>query len=83
MKARVEIYYFGCCPWSYFFAYGGRFLDEEWTKTGGDFKEKLEKLGLEIMEINLLENPELAEKYAPQIDPYNPFSNQARFLLAS
>ena len=81
IRAKVEIYYFGCCPWSYFFAYGGGFLDEEWTKTGGDFKEKSEKLGVEIVEINLLENPALAEKYASQIDPYNPFSSHQRFLL--
>lgn len=51
MKAKVEILYFGCCPWSYFFAYGG-FLDEEWTRTGGDFKEKLEELGVEVNEYN-------------------------------
>lgn len=81
LRAKVEIYYFGCCPWSYFFAYGGRFLDKEWRETGGDFKEKLEKLGVEIVEINLLEKPELVEKYASQIDPYNPFSNYERFLL--
>lgn len=56
-------------------------MDEEWTKTGGDFKEKLEKLGVEIMETNLLENPELAEKYASNIDPYNPFTSHKRFLL--
>ena len=80
-QARVEIYYFGCCPWSYFFAYGGGFLDKEWTKTGGDFKRKLERLGVEIVEINLFENPELAEKYAPHLDPYNPFSNHVRFFL--
>ncbi len=79
--ARIEIYYFGCCPWSYFFAYDGRFLDEGWTKVGGDFKERLEKHGVEIVEINLLENPELAEKYASQIDPYNPFSSHQRFFL--
>jgi len=78
--AKVEINYFGCCPWSYFFAYGGSFLDKEWTRTGGDFKEKIEKLGVEIVEINLLENPELA-KYAPHIDPYNPFSSHKRFFL--
>jgi len=80
-QARVEIYYFGCCPWSYFFAYGGGFLDKEWTKTGGDFKRKLERLGVEIVEINLFENPELAEKYAPHLDPYNPFSSHVRFFL--
>jgi len=80
-RAKVEIYYFGCCPWSYFFAYGGGFLDKEWAKAGGDFREKIEKLGVEIVEINLLENPELAEKYASHIDPYNPFSSHKRFLL--
>ena len=80
-RARVEIYYFGCCPWSYFFAYGGGFLDREWTKTGGDFKRKLEKHGVEVLEINLLENPELAEKYASHVDPYNPFSSHRRFFL--
>jgi hypothetical protein len=41
LKARVEIFYFGCCPWSYFMGYGGGFLDETWTKTGGDFKTEL------------------------------------------
>jgi len=81
IRAKVEIYHFGCCPWSYFFAYGGGFLDKEWTKTGGDFKEELEKLGVEIVEINLLESPELAEKYASHIDPYNPFSSHKRFFL--
>jgi len=80
-RAKVEIYYFGCCPWSYFFAYGGGFLDKEWTKTGGDFKEKLEKLGAEIVEVNFLENPDLVEKYARHIDPYNPFSSHKRFFL--
>ncbi len=80
-KAKVEIYYFGCCPWSYFFAYGGGFLDKEWTKTGGDFKEKLEKLDMEIVEVNFLENPDLLEKYARYIDPYNPFSSYKRFFL--
>ena len=78
---KVEIYYFGCCPWSYFFAYGGRFLDEEWTQVGGDIKQKLEEHGAEVVEINLLENPELAEKYAAHVDPYNPFSSHQRFFL--
>jgi len=82
-QAKVEIYYFGCCPWRYFFAYGGGFLDKEYTKTGGDFKEKLEKFGVEIVEIDLLENPELAEMYASHIDPYNPFSSHKRFFLDS
>jgi len=80
-RAKVEIYYFGCCPWSYFLAFGGGFLDREWTKTGGDFKDRLEKHGVEIVEINLLENPELAEKYASRIDPYNPFYSSKRFFL--
>jgi len=31
MRARVEIFYFGCCPWSYFLGYGGGFLDETWA----------------------------------------------------
>jgi hypothetical protein len=44
LEARVEIYYFGCCPWSYFMGYGGGFSDESWTKTGGDFKAELERL---------------------------------------
>jgi hypothetical protein len=82
-QAKVEIYYFGCCPWSYFLAYGGGFLDEEWTKTGGDFKHQLEQLGVEIVEINLFENPELAEKYASHLDPYNPFSSHIRFFLSN
>jgi len=80
-RRRVEIYYFGCCPWSYFLAYGGGFLDKEWTKTGGDFKEKLEKAGVEVIEVNLLENPEISEKYASQIDPYNPFFSHTLFFL--
>jgi len=33
------------------------------------------------VEINLLENPELAEKYASNIDPYNPFFSYTRFFL--
>ena len=80
-RMKVEIYYFGCCAWSYFFAYGGGFLDEEWTRVGGDFRKKLEEHRVEILEINLLENPELVEKYASQIDPYNPFSSHQRFFL--
>lgn len=56
-------------------------MDKEWTKTGGDFKEKLEKLGVEIVEINFLEDPDLVEKYAPHVDPYNPFSSHKRFFL--
>ena len=56
MKARVEAYYFGFCPWSYFFGYGGGFLDEAWTRTGGDFKADLEKFGVEVVEFNVLEN---------------------------
>ena len=81
MKARVEIFYFGCCPYSYFFAYGGDFLDQTWTKTGGDFKEELRRLGVEVAEYNMLEHPEIVGERAPQIDPYNPFSSQARFLI--
>ncbi len=80
-RMKVEIYYFGCCAWSYFFAYGGGFLDEEWTRVGGDFKERLEDNEVQVVEINLLENPELAEKHASQIDPYNPFSSHQRFFL--
>ena len=56
-------------------------MDEEWTRVGGDFKEKLQKNGVEIVEVNLLENPQLVEKYASQIDPYNPFSSHQRFFL--
>jgi len=81
LKARVEIFFFGCCPYSYFFAYGGGFLDETWTRTGGDFKAELEKLGVEVVEYNVLEHPGLVEKHAKSIDPYNPFSNHARFLI--
>lgn len=81
LKAKVEIFYFGCCPWSYFFAYGGGFLDEKWTRTGGDFREKLEELGVEVIEYNLFEHPELVTKHAEHIDPYNPFSNYTRFLI--
>lgn len=81
MKARVEIFYFGCCPYSYFFAYGGDFLDETWTRTGRDFKTELETLGVEVVEYNMLEHPELVKKLNLQIDPYNPFSNFARFLI--
>jgi len=81
LKARVKVFYFGCCPWSYFLAYGGGFLDREWTRTGGDFKEKLEKLGVEVVEYNLFEHPELLNKYAQHIDPYNPFSNHTCFLI--
>jgi len=78
---RVEVFYFGCCPYSYFFAYGGGFLDETWTRTGGDFKAELEKLGVEIVEYNMLEHPDLVKKLNLQIDPYNPFSSLARFLI--
>jgi hypothetical protein len=56
-------------------------LDETWTKTGGDFKAELERLGVEIVEHNMLENKELVEKYAKSIDPYNPFSNNVRFII--
>jgi len=71
----------GCCPYSYFFAYGGNFQDETWAKTGGDFKAKLEKLDVEVFEYNMLEHPELVEKLNLQIDPYNPFSSLARFFI--
>jgi hypothetical protein len=81
LKARVEIFYFGCCPWSYFMGYGGGFLDETWTRTGGDFKAELERLGVEVIEYNMLENKELVEKHARSIDPYNPFSNHVRFIV--
>jgi len=62
-------------------SYGGVFLDETWTKTGGDFKAELERLGVEIIEYNMLENKELAEKHAKNIDPYNPFSYHACFII--
>ncbi len=81
MKAKVEVFYFGCCPYSYFFAYGGGFLDETWTRTGGDFKAELEKLGVEVVEYNMLEHKDLIGKLNLQIDPYNPFSSLARFLI--
>lgn len=81
MKARVEIFYFGCCPYSYFFAYDGGFLDETWTRTGSDFKAELQKLGVEIAEYNMLEHPEMVKKLNLQIDPYSPFSSLARFLI--
>jgi len=81
VKAKVEIFYFGCCPWSYFFGYDGGFLDETWTKTGGDFKAELKRCGVEVVEYNMLENHDLVEKHAKTIDPYNPFSNHARFLI--
>ena len=61
--------------------YGGGFLDETWTKTGGDFKAELKKLGVEVVEYNMLENRELVEKYAEGVDPYDPFSNHARFVI--
>ena len=80
-RMKVEIYYFGCCAWSYFFAYGGGFLDDEWTRVGGDFREKLKEHGVEIVETNLLEHPESAEKYASHVDPYNPFSSHQRFFM--
>ena len=81
LKARVEVFYFGCCPWSYFMGYGGGFLDETWKRTGGDFKAELERLGVEVAEYNILENKELVEKRAKSIDPYNPFSNHVRFVV--
>jgi len=81
LKARVEIFYFGCCPYSYFLAYGGGFLDQTWTRTGGDFKEELKRREVEVVEYNVLEHPEIVGERAPQFDPYNPFSNRARFLI--
>jgi len=81
LKCRVEIFYFGLCPWSYFFSYGGGFLDQTWTKTGGDFKAELERCGVEVAEYNMLEHHDLVKKNAKTIDPYNPFSNHARFLI--
>jgi GNAT superfamily N-acetyltransferase len=81
LKAKVEIFYFGCCPWSYSISYGDGFLDKTWTKTGGDFKAELEKFGVEVVEYSILENKESAEKNAKSIDPYNPFSNQVRFIV--
>jgi hypothetical protein len=61
--------------------YGGGFMDEAWTETGGDFKSELEQLGVEVVEYNILENKELVEKHARSIDPYNPFSNHVRFII--
>lgn len=81
LRARVEVFYFGCCPYSYFFAYGGGFVDQTWTRTGGDFKAELGRLGVEVVEYNMLERPELVQKLNLSIDPYNPFSNQARFII--
>jgi hypothetical protein len=81
LEARVEIFYFGFCPYSYFFAYGGGFLDETWSRTGGDFKAELKKLGVKVVEYNMLEHPKLVEKLNLPIDPYNPFSNFVRFLI--
>lgn len=80
-KMRVEVFYFGCCPYSYFFAYGGGFLDETWTRTGGDFKAELEKSGVEIVEYNMLEHRDLIRELNLQIDPFNPFSSFTRFLI--
>lgn len=62
-------------------SYGGGFLDETWTKTGGDFKAEFKRLGVEVVEYNMLEHKELVEKHAKSIDPYNPFSNHTRFLI--
>jgi hypothetical protein len=81
LKATVEVYYFGFCPWSYFFSYGGDFLDETWTRTGGDFKAELERLGVGFVEFNMLENREMVEKHAKSIDPYNLFSSHTRFII--
>jgi len=81
LRARVEVFYFGCCPYSYFFAYDGKFVDPTWTRTGGDFKAELERLSVEIIEYNMLEHPELVQKLNLPIDPYNPFSNRTRFII--
>jgi hypothetical protein len=81
LEAKVEIFYFGCCPYSYFIAYGGGFVDQTWTRTGGDFKSELDKLGVEVVEYNMLEHPELVQKLNLPIDPYNPFSCHARFII--
>lgn len=81
LKAIVEIFYFGCCPYSYFFAYDGNFLDETWTRTGGDFKAELKRYKVEVVEYNMLEHPELVGKLNLPINPYNPFSSFARFLI--
>jgi hypothetical protein len=59
----------------------GDFLDQSWTRTSGDFKAELERCGVEVVEYNMLEQPELVEKLNLQIDPYNPFSSFARFLI--
>lgn len=40
-------------------SYGGGFLDDTWTRTGGDFKADLERFGVEVVEYNMLENKEL------------------------
>ena len=81
MRAKVEVFYFGCCPYSYFFAYDGGFVDQTWTRTGGDFKAELTSLGVEVVEYNMLEHPDLVQKLNLPIDPYNPFSNLARFII--
>jgi len=81
LEAKAEIFYFGCCPYSYFFAYGGGFVDQTWTRTGGDFKAELKKHGVEVVEYNMLEHPKLVQKLNLPIDPYNPFSNLARFKI--
>lgn len=57
------------------------FLDETWARTGGDFKAELERSGVEVVEYNMLEHPELVKKLHLQIDPYNPFSSLARVLI--
>jgi hypothetical protein len=36
---------------------------------------------VEVVEYNVLERPELVQQLKLQIDPYNPFSNQARFII--
>jgi len=71
----------GCCPYSYFFAYGGGFEDQTWTRTGGDFKAELERLGVEVVEYNMLEHAELVPKLNLPVDPYNPFSSHVRFII--
>ena len=61
--------------------FGGGFSDQTWARTGGDFKAELESLGVEIVEYNMLEHQTLVRKHAKTVDPYNPFSNHARFLI--
>ena len=52
-------------------------MDENRWRLQGQIRET----EIEIVEIDLLEKPESAEKYASHIDPYNPFSSHKRFFL--